>query len=79
VGFKRVFVLVFTSGAAGELFGNLVTDQAKLESSSPVVGMIGYLIGVFVMHRKKEWKDDENEKSHMLMILVAAVGAFLFI
>ncbi len=39
--------------------------------------MIGYLIGVFVMHRKKEWKDDESEKNHMLMILVAAIGTFV--
>lgn len=58
-----------TAGVGGELIRNVLFFSATIESLTPICGLIGYLLGVYVAHRERSWRYNQTEKNHMLLVM----------
>jgi rhomboid protease GluP len=59
IGWKKMFLLVVLSGVGGELFGTIFNQKVSIEGSTPVCGLIGYLIGIALLLWRK-WERYSN-------------------
>jgi hypothetical protein len=73
VGFKRIFLLTVTSGVGGELLRNVFIFSASIESLTPICGLIGYLCGLYLAHCDSNWKYNQKEKYHMMLVISMVV------
>lgn len=69
MGFKRCFVLAIVSGVAGILCNNIFFYNTTLESTTPVFGLIGYLLGYLLEQQGGSWRYYYAEKVQMLLLL----------
>ena len=79
MGFKRIFLLSVTAGVGGELIRNVKFFNATVESLTPICGLLGYLLGVFVAHRQKSWRYNQTEKNHMLLVMAMVSLPYLIL
>lgn len=59
IGWKKTFLLVVLAGVAGELCGTIFNQKVSIEGSTPVCGLIGYLVGVGVLGWRR-WERYSN-------------------
>lgn len=77
IGFKRIFLLVITSSVGAILARNLFVFGASIDSLTPVCGLIGYMLGMFIINRNRQWRYYSGEKVHMLLTLSVLIGLYI--
>ena len=77
MGLKRCFVLVIVSAVGGILGNNIFNKNATLESTTPVFGLIGYLLSYFFVYQSSLWKYYCTEKVQMLFLMALMIFLYL--
>lgn len=77
MGFKRILLLSISTGVGGEIIRNIFVYDASIESLTPICGLIGFLLGYYIVKSKTKWKYCQKEKMHMLIVMTLMMVLYI--
>ena len=51
-----MLLLSISTGVGGEIIRDIFISSATVESLTPICGLIGFMLGYYVVKRKTAWK-----------------------
>ena len=50
--------------------------KSSLESLTPINGMAGYLLGLYIAYSENKWKYNTKEKMHMILVIIIPLSLY---